>query len=470
MGEWERHDVEGLRRRAEEELGVPAALHDFQWEGVAFLYGSRAALLGDEMGLGKTVQTSVALSLLVGKPGGVSRAIVVAPAALTRNWTEELAKWAPGLTVRRVSGSQRARTAYYLLPIPVLVASYEQIRADALHDIPQGTFDLVVLDEAQRIKNRHSSTAFACRLLPRKRAWALSATPLENSPEDVASILSFLDSSVGGSAMGADLVDRLHEVMLRRRKHDVRRELPPVVVKDLRIDLSTSQRVAYDLLWANRALAIRGGETRARNTVVLGVITKLKILCNYDERSGSSSKFEAFETFLEGVGSNARILVFSQFVETLKWVSERLHVPNRLLVGSMRMDARQDAIRWFMTGHGARILLVSLRAGGVGLNLGNATHVVLFDRWWNRAVEDQAVYRAHRFERDTELNVLRFLVMDTIEEHIARILDHKDRLFSDIVESAKSSGYRLTQSDLLRILELSLRDVTDAFGQPQDQE
>ena len=211
-----------LRHLAEQELGVPSILHDFQWHGVAFLYRSPAALLADEMGLGKTVQTAVALALLLHAQNGINRALIVAPASLTVNWMKEIAKWAPSITVRRVTGDARAREAYYLLPIPVLVASYEQIRFDALDRIPGRTFDLVVLDEAQRIKNRESATAFACRLLPRSRAWALSATPLENVEADIASILAFLDPSIGTRLSRRRLATALEGRMLRRRKREVR--------------------------------------------------------------------------------------------------------------------------------------------------------------------------------------------------------------------------------------------------------
>ena len=149
------------------------------------------------MGLGKTVQTSVALVLLMNACKDIRRALIVAPSSLTMNWMLELETWAPSLTVRRVQGDSCDREAFYLLPIPVLVSSYEQIRQDGLDRIPSNSFDLVILDEAQRIKNQHSTTALACRLLPRKRAWALSATPLENNTQDVSiysRVSRFVDS------------------------------------------------------------------------------------------------------------------------------------------------------------------------------------------------------------------------------------------------------------------------------------
>ena len=452
-------DAGALRRRAEDMLGVPGRLHDFQWEGVAFLYRSCGALLADEMGLGKTVQASVALALLLSARNDMSRALIVAPAAVTINWMSELATWAPSLTVRRVQGNTRDREAYYLLPIPVLVSSYEQIRQDGLDRIPSNTFDVVILDEAQRIKNRDSATALACRLLPRKCSWALSATPLENDAQDVASILGFLDPLLRLNVSGPQLSAQLKGMMLRRRKAEVRSELPPVIVQDLKLELEPPQRAKYDDLWANRRHAVAASTHDATTTVLLGLITRLKIVCNLDADANASSKLDALREICDGAGRGARILVFSQFVETLKWVADRIALPNDLLIGAMSENERQAAMERFKTEPDPRVLFVSLRAGGVGLNLGEATHVVVFDRWWNPAVERQAIYRAHRFDREEPLHVVRFMVADTIEERIAAILDRKESLFADVVESAEMTAPSFTVQELMQILEVSTGDM-----------
>ena len=457
MVDW---DITQLRRIAEKTLRVPEMLHDYQWEGVAFLYRSRAALLADEMGLGKTVQTAVALALLLHGQNGVIRAVIVAPASLTMNWMKELATWAPSITARRVEGDARAREAYYLLPIPVLVASYEQIRFDGLDRVPLDAFDLVILDEAQRIKNRASATAFACHLLPRTRAWALSATPLENDETDVSSILSFLDPLIGRHLTRRDMTAKLQSMMLRRRKSDVRAELPPVLFQDLEVELSEPQRKKYDELWLNRATKISENANVDPSASLLAMITRLKTLCNFDANSDASSKLDALNTVVEGAGASARILVFSQFVETLHWISGRMSLPHELLTGSMSFTARQNTMARFKNAQPPRALLISLRAGGVGLNLGEATHVVLFDRWWNPAVEIQAIYRAHRFERDIPLHVVRFLALDTIEERIAKILKQKEDLFDEMVESVDTRAHRFTREELMRILELTPRDFS----------
>ena len=464
-------DVAALRRLAEEELGVPARLRDYQWEGVAFLHRSRAALLADEMGLGKTVQAAVALGLLLDGRSEVRRALVVAPSSLTTNWLREIGVWVPSLTVRRVQGSALDREAYYLLPIPLLVASYEQIRRDGLDRIPVGTFDLVVLDEAQRIKNRNSRTALACFLLPRTRAWVLSATPLENDETELGVLLDFLrlGPAPAGRVHAGQLGRELDRVMLRRRKTVVRAELPPVLIQDLLLDLSREQRSEYDEIWTNRTTFVRRyTEDDDATTALLGLLARLKLTCNFDSSMSVSSKLDALRVLCDAAGPSARILVFSQFVRTLAAISERLDVPAGLVTGSMSLAEREASMERFRTGESPRALLVSLRAGGVGLNLGEATHVVLFDRWWNPAVEMQAVFRAHRFEREEPLHVVRFLVQDSIEERIASILERKARLFEAVIESSGVVGKAFTKQELMSILGLSSGDfapVVDEHGE-----
>lgn len=451
-----------LRHLAEGELGVPARLRDYQWDGVAFLYRSEAALLADEMGLGKTVQAAVALGLLLSGRNRIRRVLIVAPASLTTNWLREIELWTPAVTVRRVQGTARDREAYYLLPIPVLVASYEQIRQDGLDRIPSDAFDLVVLDEAQRIKNRNSATTVACLLLPRTRAWALSATPLENNEDELWSLLDFLEPKTRTPRRCAEeLRAALNRLMLRRRKAAVRAELPPVLVQDLPLGLARRQRLEYDELWATRSTLVHrymedGDETAA----LLGLLTRLKLTCNFDSSMAVSSKRDALRVLFEAAGSSARFLVFSQFVKTLEALADQMDVTVDLLTGTMSIPEREAAMNRFREGPAPRLLLVSLRAGGVGLNLGEATHVVLFDRWWNPAVEVQAIFRAHRFERADPLHVVRFLAQGTIEERIATILEGKTRLFEDVVESSGTSGTAFTRKELLGILELTDDELT----------
>src|SRR5579863_2075731 len=164
------------------ELDLPFPLRAYQWEGVSFLTRSASALLADEMGLGKTVQAAVALRLVLTLPD-CNRALIVTPASLTLNWERELARWAPQVLARRVQGVAEDRAALYRLPIAILIASYEQIRIDSIAIAQSAPIDLVILDEAQRIKNTDSAISLACRMLPRTRSWALTGTPVENEVE-----------------------------------------------------------------------------------------------------------------------------------------------------------------------------------------------------------------------------------------------------------------------------------------------
>lgn len=435
------------------EMDLPADLRPYQWEGVSFLARERCALLADEMGLGKTVQTSVALRLALKEPY-CDRALIIAPTALTLNWERELGRWAADLTVRRLRGPRLEREACYQLPIPVVVASYEQIRLD-ISNLGHGThFDIVVLDEAQRIKNAESDTAFACRQLPFGRAWALTGTPVENSVNDLVSIFRFLSPDLVHNGMSrAEIHRRIRPFFLRRRKSDVLPDLPPIIVQDLPLALDGPQREAYDAVWAARAGSIHAGDHGS----IFALIARLKQLCNYELESGESVKLESLRLIAESLSEPTdKLLIFSQYVQTLKWLSERLpDLPHGLYHGQMDDRARDRALALFEEEKGPRALLVSLRAGGVGLNLPSASTVVLYDRWWNPAVENQAIQRAHRFGRDRPLQVVRFLVADSIEERISVLVREKQAIFERYVEQAENATIRMfSRNELYRLLDL----------------
>lgn len=436
-----------------QDLHLPAALRPYQWQGVSFLARERCALLADEMGLGKTVQASVALRLALKEPG-CDRALIVAPTPLTLNWQRELAQWAPDLNVRRLQGTRLDREACYQLPIPVVVGSYEQVRLDMPQRHAGTHFDIVVLDEAQRIKNVESETAFACRQLPFSRAWALTGTPVENSVNDLLSIFRFLNPDLLHSGMSRlEVHNRIRPFFLRRRKAEVLPDLPPIIVQDLPLELDGIQREAYDVVWAGRTNVVRGGD----DSSIFALITRLKQLCNFEPQSGESVKLESLRVLAESLVEPAdKLLLFSQYVETLEWLSARLgELPHDLYHGGMGEAARDRALTVFEKEGGPRALLVSLRAGGVGLNLPSASTVVLYDRWWNPAVENQAIQRAHRFGRDRPLQVVRFLVADSIEERIDTLLREKQAIFEQYVEQAENATIRLfSRNELRRLLDL----------------
>lgn len=414
------------------------------------------------MGLGKTIQVAVALSLLF-RTALVRRALIVVPASLRLNWERELMLWAPDLSVRRLQGDAEDRFANYQLPINVLIASYEQVRADMLVLSNEVLFEVLVLDEAQRIKNSDSDTTLACRILRRNRSWALTGTPIENKVGDLLSLMRFISPGFHGAGMRRpEILANLKPLYLRRRKVEVLSELPPIITQDLLLELGDSQRAAYESVWKNRTMSLSGGVAGTSGVQLLALITKLKQLCNFDPASGESVKLEALELIIEELTTpDDKLIVFSQYVETLKWIQDRIssQIPCEVFHGGLNEDARDSMLTRFREGPGSRVLLMSLKAAGTGLNLQEATAVLLFDRWWNPAVEAQAIHRAHRFGRLATLQVFRFLVQDTIEDRIAEVLEEKTQLFNDYIEAAEvAETPALSRSDILRILGLNEYD------------
>ena len=226
-------------------LNLPYQLRPYQWEGIRFLVENEAVLLADEMGLGKTVQVAVSLEILRRKLQ-LTRALVVVPASLKLNWEAELRQWAPSLSVQRVRGDALDRRAYYLLPINVLVVSYEEIRLDIKNFSRDVNFDVVVLDEAQRIKNSDSKSSLACRLLNGNRSWALTGTPVENRLSDLISIFRFVKIGVLQPGLSRDEIhSRMRPHFLRRCKRDVLKDLPPIIDQEIPIELQGKQQDAY---------------------------------------------------------------------------------------------------------------------------------------------------------------------------------------------------------------------------------
>ena len=436
------------------EIPLFERLRPYQREGASFLIQRKSALLADEMGLGKTVQAAVALEALKDIH---RRVLLVAPTPLCLNWMRELETWARSLVVRRVFGNAHDRRVTYRLPIQVLITSYEQLRADIDSIATSIEFDLVILDEVQRIKNIDSTTSLACRRIRRKSSWGLSGTPLENSVDDLLSIFRFVAPQLLRPGMSRDEIHAtMQDHFLRRTKNEVLSELPPIIFRDIRLELGTHQRKAYDSVWSERSSSLdqRGGSARVAG--MLALLTHLKQICNYDPTTGDSAKWDVLQGLLESIEhSGGKVLVFSQYVETLMWLSDRLAIAHEVYHGGLSVDLREQMISRFRQNPGPRAMLVSLKAGGVGLNLQDASMVILFDRWWNPAVENQAIQRAHRFGKQTPLEVVRFVVEDSVEERIAEILESKATLFNEYIEEAPVvTAERLSDRDLRRILDL----------------
>jgi SNF2 family DNA or RNA helicase len=443
---------------AGDRLDFPFRPFAYQFEGVAFLYPRVAAILADEMGLGKTMQAITAIRVLL-RAGEIETVLLICPKPLVTNWLREFALWAPELPVTVIEGDQARRNwQWQLADTPIKIANYELMQRDAQSLGPGSLrFDLVVLDEAQRIKNRAGHTSQAVRQIGRRRSWALTGTPVENSPEDLVGIFEFLAPGHLSSGMKPRRMGQAaSDYILRRTKDKVLTELPPKMFRDAQIELTREQRETYQMAEEEGVLRLTELGEAATIQHVFELVLRLKQICNFDPATGQSAKLERLSADLEEVAASGRkAIIFSQWVDTLGHLAREL-APYRPLEyhGRVASKDRDDVIARFRDDPARHVLLISYGAGGVGLNLQFAGYVFLFDRWWNPAVEDQAVNRAHRIGASGPVTVTRFLTLSTIEERIDQILRDKRELFDTIFSDVARRPLGLSQSEIFGLFRL----------------
>lgn len=440
------------------DLRFPFDPFEYQLAGIAFLYSRHAAVLADEMGLGKTMQAISTIRLLV-HAGELRDVLLVCPKPLVTNWRREFGLWAPELPVAVIEGDPARRRFQWELPqTPIKIANYEALMRD--RDVIEGDvrFDLVVLDEAQRIKNRNSTTSEVVRSLNRTRSWALTGTPIENSPEDLVGVFEFLAPGHLRSEMDARrLGQAAGPYILRRTKDMVLKDLPPKLFRDAELSLTTEQWETYKTAEDEGVLRLRELEDSLTIQHVFELVLRLKQICNFDPPTGASAKLERLQADLEEVvASGKKAIIFSQWVHTLDQLAERLAPLRPLQYHGRIPSARRDGvIAEFREDKRRPLLLMSYGAGSVGLNLQFCGYVFLFDRWWNPAVEDQAINRAHRIGAAGPVTVTRMLMTGTIEERINQVLEDKRRLFASVfAHSEAPSGAGLTQDEIFGLFNL----------------
>jgi SNF2 family DNA or RNA helicase len=436
----------------------PERFFPYQKAGVERLISERQVLLADEMGLGKTIQAIAALRVLFFR-GECNAALVVAPSGLVLQWRRQFRHWAPDLTLSTVRGSASDRLRAWQANAHIYIVGYESLLSDSWSKASSSPgmrqWDVVVIDEAQRIKTAGSGLSAAAKRLARFRSWALTGTPLENRLDDLLSILDFVaPGRFQPSQKAVGLRRLLAEVQLRRRRRDVLPDLPPKSSSTLYLQLGRRQRAAYSRAEREGVVRLEAMGRELRISHVLELILRLKQICNFCPESGESTKLEELRERLAAVSaSDEKALVFSQFVEApfgIRRLTHELAAFEPLTItGDMDTALRASRIAEFDREARRHVLLLSLRAGGVGLNLTSASHVFHFDRWWNPAVEAQAEDRTHRLGQRRPVHVFAFLTEDTIEERIQKILTQKSALFADIIDGVEATALRRLNLELL---------------------
>jgi ERCC4-related helicase len=436
----------------------------YQQEGMLHLAFQERALLADEMGLGKTVQ-AIAACVLLHRLRGVQRVLVVAPASLKGEWAEQIAKFS-GQSVLIVQGSRPQRLRQYRQQAFFYLSNYEQILVDRA-DI-QATLapEVVILDEAQRIKNWQTKTAAAVKLLKSRYAFVLTGTPLENRIDEVYSIVQFLDPRVlsplfrfnrefyeldeRGRPVGYKNLDELHRrlrpLMLRRRKDDVEGELPPRTTKNYFVPMHAEQQSRYEAHERRVAALVQAAErrplTREEQDRLQQYLACMRMLCDtpyiLDPDCRVSPKLDELESVLEELRADGgrKIIVFSEWERMLALVSELAEtrgIGYVLHSGSVTQEHRREAIREFRGAPDCELFL-STDSGSVGLNLQVADVVINLDLPWNPAKLEQRIARAWRKHQTRPVMVINLVTEGSIEERMLRTLDHKQQLADGVID------------------------------------
>jgi SNF2 family DNA or RNA helicase len=421
-----------------------------------------AALLADEMGLGKTAQVIIALRLLL-HSGLIRRALVVCPKPLVINWTRELKTWGEDVPFEVIGGDTQARKGqWFASKTPLKLVNYELVTRDAGFVADESIhFDVVVLDEAQRIKNRESKTAQVVRSIARDRSWAMTGTPIENRVEDLINIFAFVDPERIPAETPPKLLPELtRDCILRRVKEEVATDMPPKVIHDVVLELTPAQRESYDRAEQEGIIHLNDLGDTITVQHVFELVMRLKQICNFDPRTGESAKLEQLLADVAEAADNGRkAIVFSQWVQPLEFLAKALAEHSPLLYhGKVPHVQRQPILDEFKADARKRLLLMTYGTGSVGLNLQCANYVFLFDRWWNPAVEDQAINRAHRLGQKETVFVTRFVTQGTIEERIAEILRKKRELFEEMIgQNGPPPSLGLTEADIFGLFKVRAR-------------
>lgn len=451
--------------------GLHAELRDYQYTGFRWFKSlstySLGGILADDMGLGKTLQTIAYLLSEKEQDAVLHPSLIVVPASLVYNWKNEFEKFAPSLKVHTIAGTPKERSDLLQENADVFITSYPTLRQD-MSLYKEREFHALILDEAQTIKNYATKAAAAVRAISAPKRFALSGTPIENSLEELWSIFQtilpgLLPSQQGFKKMTSERISKLvRPFILRRVKKDVLKELPDKIETTQRSELSKEQKELYVGYLEQLKSSLTTEDFQRNRMKILAGLTRLRQICCHpalfiENYEAESSKLEQLlETVHQALANGKRMLIFSQFTSMLHIIREKLAEQN---ISFFYLDGQTDgkdrvemANRFNKGEHD--IFLISLKAGGTGLNLTGADTVILYDLWWNPAVEEQAAGRAHRLGQKNVVQVIRLIAQGTIEEKIYEMQQKKRELISQVIQPGETMLTSLSEEELRELLEM----------------
>ena len=460
---------------------ILADLRPYQLTGYKWLKtlaeNELGGILADDMGLGKTLQSIVYITSCITEEKKAHH-LIVCPTSLIYNWQDEIENFSPGLKALVITGTptERQESIEQYEQYDVLITSYPLIRRD-IPSYEKMEFHTVFIDEAQFIKNDSSLNSKSVKRLRAKHRFALTGTPIENSLSELWSIFDFIMPEYlythsrfvelyekpimkEDSQVLVDLHQHIEPFILRRMKKDVLTELPDKYETKMLTDMSEEQKLVYlsylENIRSELHSEIEENGVEKSRIKILAALTRLRQICCHpstflDNYQGGSGKLELLmEVIPEAIANDHRILVFSQFTSMLRIIENELKdldIPYFYLEGSTPTQDRNDYVKRFNGGEG-KVFLISLKAGGTGLNLTGADTVIHYDPWWNPAVEDQATDRAYRIGQQNKVHVMKLITKGTIEEKIFKLQRKKKELSDSIISSKEVFINSLTKEEL----------------------
>ena len=464
----------GLSNRKQREVpdDLNAKLRNYQVEGFNWLNEIAnlkvGGILADEMGLGKTIQI---IAFLLSQKG--KKSIVITPTSLIYNWRDEFNKFAPSLNVGIIHGDKKNRVVMMEKDFDVIVTTYGLIKNDYEY-YKEKEFDFCIIDEAQNIKNSKAQNTKYVKAIKAGCRIALSGTPMENNLMELWSIFDYImpgyllsEEKFKEKYLKEDMYDELKELIkpfiLRRLKKDVIDELPNKIEKKFMVEMEENQKAVYQSYIKEVRQKLYSGEDN--KITVFSYLTKLRQLCLdpsliLDDYVGRSAKIEAALNIVNmAIAENRKVLIFSQFTSVLQKLGSELSEKNigyLYLDGSTKANKRVEMVKEFNESEDLKIFLISLKAGGTGLNLTSSDLVLHFDPWWNPAIEDQATDRAHRIGQQNIVEVIKLIAKDSVEENIIRLQEDKRELINKVI-SGEEIGSNV-------IGKLSRDEIIDLFS------